>query len=471
MAGGNSAVSLGQAMRGSQGWLTIAPFSGRNPFAGIRVFCRGAVLMEVAIGNIATKTGRTIAANIVRVTLGIGVVVLILATVFAVAGASRLATNDVAARQRVVTQEVEAETEVYLGGLTSQVENLALSVAVSTNGWLEFGGNTSGGASATNTCLPSSAHTNPFLAAYWDDMRTVGLAVRYGTIGSAGGRVFIADFEVENNFSSNHNMTMQVQVHERSSAITVKYLDSEDQANGQTATIGYQTAGGASATVRSITCNGKVLDVSERAGEVRELDPGSFYTHAALIPELIKDLPTGPGHPAVDQMLSPTSPLQPDSDGDGMLDVDERVLERNPFDSSDGTQTPTPNDDGTPQDGPVTSPRQVDPTLPSTDPDARANANDDAVMGGMSDSSGDAPAQPFGETRPAPDATDDVPMDERIVLTGDEPHLTDADMQMVDDTVSTFLPPSDDAPADDWAPIDDSGASGGDEFTADDSFA
>jgi hypothetical protein len=217
--------------------------------------------------------------------------------------------------------------------------------------------------------------------------------------------------------------------------------------------------------------NGKVLDVSERAGEVRELDPGSFYTHAALIPELIKDLPTGPGHPAVDQMLSPTSPLQPDSDGDGMLDVDERVLERNPFDSSDGTQTPTPNDDGTRQDGPVTSPRQVDPTLPSTDADTRANANDDAVMGGMSDSSGDAPAQPFGETRPAPDATDDVSMDERIVLTGDEPHLTDADTQMVDDTVNTFLPPSDDAPADDWAPIEDNGASGGDEFTADDSFA
>jgi hypothetical protein len=141
------------------------------------------------------------------------------------------------------------------------------NVALSTNGWMEFGGNTAANSDPTNTCLPTANHTNPFLAAYWDDMRTVGAAVRYGMLGTAGGRVFIADFELENNNAGAQNMTMQVQVHERSNLITVKYVDSENEANGQTATIGYQTAGGASATVRSISCNGKVLDDNGVRGE------------------------------------------------------------------------------------------------------------------------------------------------------------------------------------------------------------
>ena len=221
--------------------------------------------------------------------------------------------------------------------------------------------------------------------------------------------------------------------------------------------------------------NGKVLDVSERAGEVRELDPGKFYTHAALIPELIDDIPTGPGHPALYDMLHPSSPLQRDSDGDGMLDVDERVLERDPFDPSDGTETTTTRaTTGCRQDGPITSPRQVDPTLSKAESDSTTNPSDDAVMGGMRDTTADATAQSVDDTAATTDATganDASPMDERVVLTGDEPPLTDADMQMIDDTVNTFLPPADDVPTDDWAPINDSGGQGGDEFAADDSFA
>ena len=94
--------------------------------------------------------------------------------------------------------------------------------------------------------------------------------------------------------------------------------------------------------------NGRdVIDVSERVGEVRVLDDGNFFTHAAIIPAFIPDIPN------VDRILDPASPLQPDSDGDGMRDVDERLFDRDPFDPTDAEQ----------DSGPITHPRQVDPSL------------------------------------------------------------------------------------------------------------
>jgi hypothetical protein len=94
--------------------------------------------------------------------------------------------------------------------------------------------------------------------------------------------------------------------------------------------------------------NGRdVIDVSERAGEVRVLDDANFFTHAAIIPAFIPDIPN------VDRILDPASPLQPDSDGDGMRDVDERLFDRDPFDPTDAEQ----------DSGPITHPRQVDPSL------------------------------------------------------------------------------------------------------------
>ena len=39
-------------------------------------------------------------------------------------------------------------------------------------------------ATRRNDCLPTSAHTNPLLAAYWDDLNPFGTNVRYGTVGT-----------------------------------------------------------------------------------------------------------------------------------------------------------------------------------------------------------------------------------------------------------------------------------------------
>ena len=57
----------------------------------------------------------------------------------------------------------------------------------------------------------------------------------------------IIDADLENNNANGHDMYTQVQIHERSNAITVKHVASEHEANGQTATLGFQSAGGGSA--------------------------------------------------------------------------------------------------------------------------------------------------------------------------------------------------------------------------------
>src|SRR5262245_52546626 len=70
------------------------------------------------------------------------------------------------------------------------------TVIISTNGWLEFGSNTQGTSHPANVCLPTSTHTNPFLAAYWDDLNPFGTTIRYGTVGTSPDRTFIVDYEV-----------------------------------------------------------------------------------------------------------------------------------------------------------------------------------------------------------------------------------------------------------------------------------
>src|SRR5207249_6210639 len=97
------------------------------------------------------------------------------------------------------------------------------TVTISTNGWLEFGGNTQGTSDAANACLPTSKHTNPFLAFYWDDLQTEGTAIRYGTSGTSPNRTFIIDFQENRVAATGDKVTGQVQIHERSNVINVRY--------------------------------------------------------------------------------------------------------------------------------------------------------------------------------------------------------------------------------------------------------
>src|SRR5438477_2335636 len=69
------------------------------------------------------------------------------------------------------------------------------TIVISTNGWIEFGSNTQGTSDPANASLPTSKHTNPFLAAYWDDLQTFGTNIRYGVVGTSPDRTYIVDFQ------------------------------------------------------------------------------------------------------------------------------------------------------------------------------------------------------------------------------------------------------------------------------------
>src|SRR5437867_2526539 len=138
------------------------------------------------------------------------------------------------------------------------------TIVISTNGWIEFGSNTQGTSDPTNASLPTSKHTNPFLAAYWDDLDTFGDNIRYGVVGTSPDRTYVIDFQEDvdpaNEGGSADDIRFQVEIHESSNVINVRYGSSGHIANGQAATIGFQGAGGSGATAFPLTFNGKILD-------------------------------------------------------------------------------------------------------------------------------------------------------------------------------------------------------------------
>src|SRR5438105_7083439 len=79
------------------------------------------------------------------------------------------------------------------------------TITISTNGWIEFGGNTQGTSDPANAALPTSKHTNPFLAAYWDDLDTFGDNIRYGVVGTSPDRTYVIEYQVDVAPAVEHN--------------------------------------------------------------------------------------------------------------------------------------------------------------------------------------------------------------------------------------------------------------------------
>src|SRR5438132_13065068 len=131
------------------------------------------------------------------------------------------------------------------------------TATIGTNGLIQFG-TTTGANPTTNASLPSSSFPNPTIFYYWDDLQTEVSNIQYGTVGTSPNRTFIVDFQENLVASSGDKVNGQVQIHERSNVIDVRYRSTiSANANGQSATIGFQGAGGASATAYPLTSNGK----------------------------------------------------------------------------------------------------------------------------------------------------------------------------------------------------------------------
>lgn len=141
---------------------------------------------------------------------------------------------------------------ISIGGTTTS------SINIGTNGYIVFGTTGFGGSIYTSALPNSSFGSYPTLCYYCADMVTEGNNIRYNTVGTAPNRVFIVDFQLYKYNDSGSKVNGQVQIHEGSNLINVKYRGTmSPNNNGQNATIGFQAN---SSVAYPITSFGKVLD-------------------------------------------------------------------------------------------------------------------------------------------------------------------------------------------------------------------
>src|SRR5207249_12199826 len=95
-------------------------------------------------------------------------------------------------------------------------------------------------------------------------LNTFGDNILYGVVGTSPDRAYVIDFQEDvdpaNEGGSADDIRFQVEIHESSNVIDVRYGSSGLIANGQAATIGFQGAGGAGATAFPLTFTGKTRD-------------------------------------------------------------------------------------------------------------------------------------------------------------------------------------------------------------------
>src|SRR5207249_6443621 len=112
---------------------------------------------------------------------------------------------------------------------------------IDTNGLIQCGTTTCANPTA-NAALPSSSFPNPTLFYYWDDLQTEGSNIQYGTVGTSPNRTLIVACQEQLVARSADKVNGQVQIHERSNVLDVKYRSTiSANANGQSATIGFQS--------------------------------------------------------------------------------------------------------------------------------------------------------------------------------------------------------------------------------------
>src|SRR5207244_570654 len=131
-------------------------------------------------------------------------------------------------------------------------------------------------------------------------------------VGSSPNRTFIVDFQENRVAATGDKVNGQVQIHERSNVINVKYRSTLSAcADDQTATIGFQGAGGASAIAYPLTFNGKILDDNrpDEGWSVHSTTPRAMSLHAvtAFSPDDISGFTTLSGDDAIAGVTLPFS--------------------------------------------------------------------------------------------------------------------------------------------------------------------
>jgi len=154
---------------------------------------------------------------------------------------------------------------VHVLPFSMTIEGVAYDrITICSNGWVAFGDVASTAYYATS--LPSAITTNPILFPFWTDFYDYGggeyIVVRND--GTAPNRVVHVRFRMRARSGTAMVAEFQVQIHEGSGLINVKYNAMHPSLNGQDwgypVTIGFQLHGGASAKAFPITHNSKVLD-------------------------------------------------------------------------------------------------------------------------------------------------------------------------------------------------------------------
>lgn len=153
---------------------------------------------------------------------------------------------------------------ITLGGTTYN------TIYISSNGFIEFTAGT-GGTDWSNDALPSANHSNPLVAGYWDDL--VATSIRHGVQGTAPNRVYIINYDAYRYNNTGDIVDFQIQIHEGSGVINVKYFDVSPNTCGQTATIGYQGAGGSAATAYPLGYNARILDDNRNSVDSWSISP------------------------------------------------------------------------------------------------------------------------------------------------------------------------------------------------------
>lgn len=156
-------------------------------------------------------------------------------------------------------------TSVQNLGFTMRINGVDYTqISICSNGWIAFGSitNTNWNASA----FPQTFTNNPIICPFFTDLRDYGSGehIRILYQGTAPNRTTIVHYRMRALSGTVMVAEFQVQFHEGSNLINVKYFNMNPSLNGQNwgsnTAIGFQLQGGANAKTYPITYNGKVLD-------------------------------------------------------------------------------------------------------------------------------------------------------------------------------------------------------------------